>query len=78
MKTRMIVLLTIALFAANASAQTRGGGAAGAAPTQAPPRPRIEAINNVWIEELTQPELRDMLRYAPEILTLNPAPALVW
>ena len=24
------------------------------------------------------PELRDMLRYAPEILTLSPAPALVW
>lgn len=24
------------------------------------------------------PELRDMLRYAPEILSLSPAPALVW
>ena len=65
MKTRLMVLLTMSLFAASASAQ-RGGGAGGAAQTPqqaAADRPRtIDGINTVWIEELTQPELRDMIR----------------
>jgi hypothetical protein len=67
MKTKLMVLLTL-LFAASASAQQRGGGAAGAgrgaqASQQAAANtPRtIEGINTVWIEELTQPELRDMI-----------------
>ncbi len=65
MKTKLMVLLTITLFAASASAQVRAGGAAGAGraaqtPQQAPAR-TIEGINTVWIEELTQPELRAMI-----------------
>jgi creatinine amidohydrolase len=65
MRTTLMVLLTIPLFAASASAQARAGGAAGAQTPQqaAANRPRtIEGINTVWIEELTQPELRDMIR----------------
>ena len=65
MKTKLMVLLTMSLFAASASAQ-RGGGAGGAAQTPqqaAADRPRtIDGINTVWIEELTQPELRDLIR----------------
>ena len=68
MKTRLMVLLTMSLFAASASAQ-RGGGASGAGRGAQTPQqatadsPRtIEGINTVWIEELTQPELRDMIR----------------
>jgi hypothetical protein len=69
MKTKLMVLATMISFATSASAQAGGAGGAGRAgraggpPQQAAtPRPRtIEGINSVWIEELTQPELRDMI-----------------
>jgi creatinine amidohydrolase len=78
MKTRLMLLLAIPLFAATVSAQGRGGGAGGggrgtmtpeqqaaaqAAREAAANKPRtIEGINTVWIEELTQPEFRDMIK----------------
>ncbi|HKS06508.1 MAG TPA: creatininase family protein [Gemmatimonadaceae bacterium] len=50
-----MVLMTMTLFAASASAQ-RGGN-------PAPDKPRtIAGVNTVWIEELTQPELRDLIK----------------
>jgi hypothetical protein len=57
MRTKLMVLLTV-LFAVTACAQRTsvGGGA------QTPQAPAIGAINSVWIEELTQPELRDLIR----------------
>ena len=71
MKTKLIVLLTIPFLATNAFALQgaggtgntgRAGGRGGQPQQQAAPRPRtIEGINSVWIEELTQPELRDMI-----------------
>ena len=63
MRTKLMVLLTMPLFAASAAAQRTGGaGGAAQAPQQAgAPRPQIERINSVWIEELTQPELRAMI-----------------
>ena len=52
MRTRLMVLLTMPLLAASASAQQ-----------EAADKPRtIAGINSVWIEELTQPELRDMIK----------------
>jgi hypothetical protein len=60
-----MVLLTMSLFAASASAQGGGGaGRGGQAPRQqAAEKPRtIDGINSVWLEELTQPEFRDMIR----------------
>jgi creatinine amidohydrolase/Fe(II)-dependent formamide hydrolase-like protein len=64
MRTKLMVLLTMTLFAVNASAQGRGGSdSAQAARQAAANKPRtIEGINTVWIEELTQPEFRDMIR----------------
>ena len=69
MRTMLMVLLTMPLFAVGASAQQRGGGAGGADPAAqaarqaAANKPRtIDGINTVWIEELTQPEFRDMIR----------------
>lgn len=84
MKTKLMVLLSMSLLTASASAQTTGGGAAGGAagrggagggrggaptPEQIAERearankPRtIEGINTVWLEELTQPEFRDMIK----------------
>jgi len=75
MKTKLIALLSMLVFSATASAQQpagRGGGAAqtpeqaAAAAAEREARlnaPRtIDGINSVWIAELTQPELRDMLR----------------
>jgi hypothetical protein len=61
-----MVLLTMSVFAATASAQ-RGGGAvsdsARAARAAAANKPRtIDGINTVWLEELTQPEFRDMIK----------------
>jgi hypothetical protein len=75
MKTNLMVLLSMLVFAGTAAAQRpagRGGGAA-QTPEQATAAaaerearanaPRtIDGINSVWIEELTQPELRDLLR----------------
>ncbi len=52
MKKLLIGLLTIPLLAATASAQR---------PAADKPR-TIEGINTVWLEELTQPEFRDMLK----------------
>ena len=52
MRTKLMVLLTLSLFAASASAQQ---DAADKART-------IAGINSVWIEELTQPELRDLIK----------------
>ena len=59
-----ILLLTTTLFAASASAQGGGGtDSARAARQAAANRPRtIAGVNTVWIEELTQPELRDMIK----------------
>jgi creatinine amidohydrolase/Fe(II)-dependent formamide hydrolase-like protein len=70
-----MVLLSMLVFAGTAAAQqpAGGGGRAGQTPEQqaaaAAERearanaPRtIEGINSVWLEELTQPELRDMIR----------------
>lgn len=81
MRAKLMVLLTMPLFAANAFAQTGTGGAGGAAgggrgaqtPEQiaarqaareaAANKPRtIDGINTVWLEELTQPEFRDMIK----------------
>jgi len=66
MRTTLTILLTIPLFAVSASAQQTGGAAsdsARAARQAAANKPRsIDGINSVWIEELTQPELRDMIR----------------
>jgi len=69
MKTQVMVLLTLSLFATSASAQRAGGaGGAGdsaraAARQAAANKPRtIDGINTVWIEELTQPEFRDMIK----------------
>jgi creatinine amidohydrolase len=53
MRAQLIVLLTASLCATNTYAQ------------QQPPadKPRtIEGINSVWIEDLTQPELRDLIK----------------
>ena len=76
MKAKVMMLLTMSLAAASASAQTgaAGGGGRGAqTPEQiaarqaareaAANKPRtIEGINSVWLEELTQPEFRDMIK----------------
>jgi hypothetical protein len=64
MNTTLMVLVTLPLLAATASAQGRGGSdSAQAARQAAASKPRtIDGINTVWIEELTQPELRDMIR----------------
>jgi creatinine amidohydrolase len=52
MRTTLMVLTTMPLFAASAFAQQ-----------DAAEKPRtIDGINSVWIEELTQPELRDLIR----------------
>lgn len=73
MKKKLMVLLTLPLLAASASAQTGRGGGGGADPAAqaarqaareaAANKPRtIEGINTVWLEELTQPEFRDMMK----------------
>lgn len=67
MRTPLMVLLTIPLLAASASASASAqgaGDAARAAQRQAAAnKPRtIEGINTVWLEELTQPEFRDMIK----------------
>lgn len=66
MKRTLMALLTVPLFAVNASAQqgVGGGGGAQAAQRQAlANKPRtIEGINTVWLEELTQPEFRDLVK----------------
>jgi len=66
MRRKLMVLLSMPLLAATASAQ-RGGGAvsdsARAARAAAANKPRtIDGINTVWLEELTQPEFRDMIK----------------
>ena len=74
MRTTRMALFTMALFTmpllvASASAQATGSAGAAGAAGQAAQRaaaankPRtIEGINTVWLEELTQPEFRDMLK----------------
>ena len=69
MRTRLMLLLTMPLLAASASAQGRGGADSASRAAQAAARqaaankPRtIEGINTVWLEELTQPEFRDMIK----------------
>ncbi|MBC8087882.1 MAG: creatininase family protein [Phycisphaerae bacterium] len=72
MKTKLMVLLMMPLLAASASAQAGGAGGGGrgaltpeqqAAREAAANKPRtIEGINTVWLEELTQPEFRDMIK----------------
>ncbi len=74
MRTKLMVLLTMPLFAASVSAQVTGGGR-GASGRGAPTpeqiaareakanKPRtIDGINTVWLEELTQPEFRDKIK----------------
>lgn len=72
MNTKLMVLLTMPLFAVSASAQA-GGAAGGGRGAQTPEqvaarqaaanKPRtIDGINTVWLEELTQPEFRDMIK----------------
>lgn len=57
-------LLALTLVAASASAQGTGAtDSARAARQAAANRPRtIAGVNTVWIEELTQPELRDLMK----------------
>lgn len=73
MKRKLMVMLTLPLLATSAAAQTGRGGGAGADPAAqaarqaareaAANKPRtIEGINTVWLEELTQPEFRDMMK----------------
>ena len=64
MRTTLTLLLTTTLFAATASAQGAGAtDSARAARQAAANKPRtIAGVNSVWIEELTQPELRDMIK----------------
>ncbi len=69
MRTTPTLLLALPFLAATASAQVAGAPdsasrAAMAAQRQAAAnKPRtIDGINTVWLEELTQPEFRDMLR----------------
>jgi len=68
MRTTLMAWLAMPLFAASASAQTTGGaggagGAAQAARAAAANKPRtIDGINTVWLEELTQPEFRDLIK----------------
>jgi creatinine amidohydrolase len=75
MRTTLMVLLTMPLFAVTASAQGGGGAGGGGAPRPAPTpeqqaarlaaanKPRtIDGINTVWLEELTQPEFRDLIK----------------
>lgn len=66
MRTQLMVL-TMSLIAVSASAQRGGGGATdsarAAARQAAANKPRtIDGINTVWLEELTQPEFRDMIK----------------
>ena len=68
MRNQLIAVLTVPLLAVSALAQGGGGGGGGglsdsarAAREAAANRPRtIAGINSVWIEDLTQPELRAM------------------
>lgn len=65
MRTKLMVLLTMPLFAVSALAQRGAGGSdsAQAARQAAANKPRtIAGINSVWIEDLTQPEFRDMIK----------------
>jgi creatinine amidohydrolase len=63
MNTKLIALLTMPLLAASAPAQGGGSDSARAAREAAANKPRtIAGINSVWIEDLTQPELRDMMK----------------
>ncbi len=66
-----IPVLATSVLASSALAQGTGGGAGGGTATAAPAsqrqaaanRPRtIDGINTVWLEELTQPEFRDMVK----------------
>jgi hypothetical protein len=64
-----MALFTMPLLVASASAQAAGSAGAASQAGQAAQRaaaankPRtIEGINTVWLEELTQPEFRDMLK----------------
>jgi creatinine amidohydrolase len=69
MRTTLMALMTMPLLAATALAQTTGSGGGGGNAAQSAQRqaaankPRtIEGINTVWLEELTQPEFRDMIK----------------
>ncbi|MES2523052.1 MAG: creatininase family protein [Gemmatimonadota bacterium] len=69
MQRKLMLLLTLPLFAASLSAQgaaqqgAAGTDSARAARQAAANKPRtIAGINSVWLEELTQPELRDMIK----------------
>ncbi len=67
MRNTMRLLLALPLLATSAWAQAGGGGGGRGAQTPerqaAANKPRtIDGINTVWIEELTQPEFRDLIK----------------
>ncbi|MCU0616766.1 MAG: creatininase family protein [Gemmatimonadaceae bacterium] len=64
MRTSLLLATLLALGSTSAAAQQPPAAAAGQAPPRRPANaPRtIEGVNTVWIEQLTQPELRDMIR----------------
>jgi creatinine amidohydrolase len=69
MRSTLALLLTLPLLAGTASAQVAGAPDSATRAAQAAQRsaaankPRtIEGINTVWLEELTQPEFRDLIR----------------
>ena len=73
MKTTLMVMVSVLLFAAGAEAQRGGRGgqqltpeqqaerAAARAAEMSAPRP-IEAVNSLWLEELTWMEIRDAIQ----------------
>ena len=70
MRTHLMVLCATSLVAAASATAQRAGGAGTAADSAravarlaAANKPRtIDGINTVWLEELTQPEFRDMIK----------------
>jgi creatinine amidohydrolase len=70
MRTHLMVLCATSLVAAASATAQRAGGASTAADSAravarlaAANKPRtIDGINTVWLEELTQPEFRDMIK----------------
>jgi creatinine amidohydrolase len=64
MRTSLLLAALLALGSTSAAAQQPPAVAAGQAPPRRPANaPRtIEGVNTVWIEQVTQPELRDMIR----------------
>lgn len=63
MRTSLLLVALLALVSTSAAAQQPPAGAGQAPPRRPANAPRtIDGVNTVWIEQLTQPELRDMIR----------------